>query len=52
MWKVGFGLAALPYRDWEPRPEDYPSCRRVPGTPYHVVVDEPSTPEVTSAQPT
>ncbi len=37
-WRVGFRLTALPYRDWRSRKDDYDRLRRVPGTPYHVVV--------------
>lgn len=50
-WKVGYRLAALPYRDRVPRSEEYPFCRRVPGTSYHVVVDEASTPETPAPRP-
>lgn len=37
-WKIGHRLAQLPYRDWRPKRADYPLCRRVPGTPYYVVL--------------
>lgn len=44
VWKVGFRLTSLPYRDWPPRPDEDDCARRVPGTMYHVVLPEPSAP--------
>lgn len=40
-WKAGFRLTSLPYRDWPPRPDEDPRCRRIHGSPYHVVPGAP-----------
>lgn len=37
-WKVGFRLTSLPYRDWPPRPDEYPRTRWIPNSTFHVVV--------------
>ncbi len=51
VWKVGFRLTSLPYRDWPPRPDEYARCRSIPGTSYHVVLPEAVSPDVDAPSP-